>query len=74
MLMTPTQLNYFNQMKPGQTLSVEQVKDPEAMVSAGKEYIDQFGCLELNPEYTIVKKLRPLPPTDEITFFALFDS
>lgn len=67
--MTPSQLNHFNNMQPGQTLSVKQVKDPDALIQAAKEYIDQFGNMELNPTHTIVTKLHPIPTTDIISFY-----
>lgn len=67
--MTSTQLKYFNDMQPGQTLRTDQVKDPATLIASAKEYIDQFGDLQLNDEHTEVLKLNPIPTTNDITFY-----
>lgn len=67
--MTPSQLNHFNNMLPGQTLNVSQVKDPAGLIQSAKEYIDKFGTLELNHDHTQVTKLHPIPTTSDIGFY-----
>jgi len=67
--MTKTQKAYFDNMRPGQTLSIDKVKNPDVMVRSAKEYIDEFGTLEFNADYSVVKKLRPMPEKDEIKYF-----
>ncbi|SMC52650.1 hypothetical protein [Pedobacter nyackensis] len=67
--MTPVQLKYFNDMEPGESLSIQQVKNPIAFISAAKQYIDQYGLLQFNSDYTEVTKLNPIPKTDQITFY-----
>jgi hypothetical protein len=54
--MTPTQRKYFDDMNPGDTLHVSQVSNPNALIQAGKEYIDLGGCLTFSDDYSKVTK------------------
>lgn len=67
--MTKEQLQYFNSMLPGQSLKVCSAKSPEDLVKAGKEYIDLYGELEFNTDYSVLTKLHPIPEDNIIRFF-----
>lgn len=67
--MTPSQLNHFNNMQPGQTLHISKTKNPILFLQAAKEYIEQYGTLEFDPDYTVVTKLHPIPTNSDIGFY-----
>jgi hypothetical protein len=67
--MTQSQLNYFNSMQPGQSISTSQVTNPTDLIKAGKEYIDQGGAMYFNDDYTIATKQYPIPYALQIKIF-----
>lgn len=67
--MTTQQLNYFNNMQPGEIFQVTKAKDWMGFIAAAKEYIDQTGLLEFDAEYTQVTKLHPFPVDGKIGFY-----
>ena len=57
--MTDIQKLYFDNMLPGQRIATTSVKDPSALISAGKEYIDQGGFAYFSDDYTSFTKEAP---------------
>jgi hypothetical protein len=50
---------YFQSMQPGERITVAKAKDPAALISATKEYIDAGNPdIEFNNDYTQIKKLH----------------
>jgi hypothetical protein len=57
--LTPTIRTYFQTMQPGERITVAKAKDPAALISATKEYIDAGNPdIEFNNDYTQIKKLH----------------
>lgn len=67
--MTALQKEYFDNMRPGAELKITQVKNPAVLIAAGKEYIDLFGTLVFNDDYTKVTKLHEIPKDGNIRIF-----
>ena len=72
MTIPPQILTYLNNMKPGDTLDINKAKNPELLILSAKNYIDTFGTLQFNANYTTLIKLRPIPQTDQKTFILFF--
>ncbi len=64
--MTPTQRQYFDNMQPGETLTVSQARNPADLITAGKDYIDAGGMLTFSDDYSTLTKCNPIPTTDAI--------
>ncbi|MEJ2905057.1 hypothetical protein WAE58_21610 [Pedobacter panaciterrae] len=67
--MTQQQLQYFDNMEPGQIFIVKDAQNPSVLIQAAKEYIDAYGCMQFNADYSVLTKLNPIPKTDEIRIF-----
>ena len=71
--MIPQQIKtYLDNMKPDETLQVDQAKQPELLILAAKEYIDTIGQLEFSQDYTTLTKLRPLPVSNQINIIRIY--
>lgn len=57
--MFETIIKYFDQMQPGEIITIAKAKDSAALLEAGKAYIDARGDLEFSNDYSIIKKLEP---------------
>lgn len=64
--MNRQQKQYFDDMNPGEKLSIEQVRNPSELISSAMQYFDQFGTLQFNDDYTEVTKLNPIPTDGQI--------
>jgi hypothetical protein len=53
--------DYFDNMQPGQKIEVMKAKQPEALISAAKEYIDAGGNIQIGAEYQTITKVIPWP-------------
>jgi hypothetical protein len=54
-------LDYFDNMQPGQKIEVMKAKQPEVLISAAKEYIEQGGNIQIGAEYQTITKVIPWP-------------
>jgi hypothetical protein len=59
--MTPATLSYLQNLPPRSTIIIAQAKDPAASLEAIKEYIDEYGNMQFNDDYSIATKLHPIP-------------
>jgi hypothetical protein len=57
-MIPPAIQSYFDQMQPGQTITIANAKDPDGLITAGKSYIDQGGNLEFSNDWKIIKKIE----------------
>jgi len=67
--MTPKQKQYFDDLKPGEMKLVSEVRNPELMITAGKEYIDMGGALTFTDDYSSIVKPNPIPKSNISTYF-----
>lgn len=59
--MTPATLFYLQNLPPRSTIVIAQAKDPDESIKAIKEYIDEYGNMQFNDDYSIATKLHPIP-------------
>lgn len=74
--MTEDQKKYFDNMEVYENLQVSRAKNPTALITAAKSYIDQFGQLQFNGDYSVLTKIRPFPDQSirsGITYFFTFN-
>jgi len=65
--MTDIQKLYFDNMLPGAHITTTSVKDPDALIKAGKEYIDQGGFAYFSDDYSEFVKEDAWVPVRHIT-------
>jgi len=59
--MTPEQRTYFDNMKPGASLTKDDVRSWTTTVECAREYIDETGQGFFSADYTRFTKQYPIP-------------
>ena len=57
----PQSVTYFDNLAIGTKITVSNAKNPIALIQAAKLYIDQYGTLQFNEDYTILTKIHSFP-------------
>ncbi|MEO6522207.1 MAG: hypothetical protein ABIN91_11050 [Mucilaginibacter sp.] len=52
--------NYFNNMKPGDIITIAKANNPAALIAAAKEYIDLYGptIIEFSADNTKIRRIE----------------